>query len=84
MDIKKDDIVLISTGEYSDYSILSTFVANEFFNTRNKIIEYLVEFPKAEEALDEDLFMKWLFSKKLIKELKTKEWQLTKYGRFNI
>jgi len=82
MIIKKGDNFILTTGKYSDYSILEAYVANKDFDTKKVLIEYLNEFPKQKKEYEfrVDLFMKWLEIKNYAELLKLIEWHVENHG----
>lgn len=91
MKIQIGALILISEGEYSDYRILDTFRALKDFDTGDVIREFMAkEYPdfSTDEYWDsprpecEDL-QKWVLSVGYVEELKTVEWYVGTYGRFD-
>jgi predicted ATP-binding protein involved in virulence len=84
--VKKGDIVLCSSGEYSDYSIMSVGRANKDFNTDELKAEYLSINPeeKKDYSFVDSKFIKWLVvDKELLEEITYTEWHISDYGNID-
>ena len=86
MQLEKDEIVLISSGAYSAYSILDTFRTAKSFDTIKVLQHYLHLHPeRAEEYEFEDSdFIAYLRRYGYVTELKTKEWYISSYGEADL
>ena len=82
MKILKGQLILISTGEYSDYGILDTFQVLRDFDTKEVIGYYFTKYPLQSEQyeFDDDIFILWLISEQLVVELETVEWKISSYS----
>jgi len=82
MKISKGQLILISTGDYSDYGILDTFRALRDFDTKEVIECYFTKYPLQSEQyeFDDDIFILWLISEQLVVELETVEWKISSYS----
>ena len=83
--IEKGKLVVISQGEYSDYCVLGVFIAQQKFNPDDLREEYLQIHPKHKEPyqFNERMFVEFIVSKKLVKEIKFDEFHLGGYGEGN-
>lgn len=83
--IEKGETVLLSTGEYSDYSVKALCLALETFNTEDVIKEYLAINPDETDRYSADFFkfINWLVNeRKVLEEIKHREWHLGDYSSF--
>lgn len=86
MEIKKGETVLISTGEYSDYTVKALVRATQDFHPKEMSDEYLARFPDQAEDYGVDFYMftNWLVNeKKVLEEIEHREWHLGDYGSFS-
>jgi hypothetical protein len=83
INIAKDEIILISSGEYSDYSIYGLLVALKDINTSEVRNDYINLHPEQTEgySFKEDMFMEYLKELDLIKVIPFKEWYLSSYSK---
>jgi hypothetical protein len=77
--ILKDQIVILTTGEYSDYTIHVTAVALRDFETKDVATEYFKEYPeqKGQYKFEDDKFVHSLFTNQYLKELEATEWHFS-------
>lgn len=82
MKIKKGETIILTKGEYSNYSILDARVALKDFDTKNVMTQHLKAHPKQkrEYRFDMDVFIKWLNRKRLVKLLPLTEWHIQSYS----
>lgn len=81
--VKKDKIIIITTGRWSDYSILGCFRAIKDFNPRELFLEFirkkgiqLKSYETFETHFELEEFVHWLlFEKKVIEEITYLEWR---------
>ena len=85
MKLKRNDIVLISSEEYSHYGILDTFRVVKAFDTATVMKNYLSRRPRQTEEyhFENDKFITYLIDHNYVKELKTKEWHISDYDTAN-
>ncbi len=76
MQLKKDELVILSEGEYSEYQILWTFRVVRSFNTGEVLVHYL----KEASCYDSDVFVAWLKQQNYVEEIETREWHVSNYG----
>ena len=79
--IPKGALFLISTGEYSDYSIDGVFRALDIIDTKSLRDEYLLLHPEQRQTyqFDDREFLAWLARKELLEPINTWEWHLSEY-----
>ncbi len=80
--MKPGELIIISTGEYSDYSLCGLFKVMKPFEFDSKKTEFLNIFPKLVGSYDAlDKFLPWLCSEGLIEDYPFTEWHLGSYSR---
>lgn len=87
MKVSKGEILMVTTGEYSDYGVQSLVVALADFDINELREEYLSEFPDQTERYSADFykFNNWLVNeKKIVEEVKHREWHLGDYSSFEM
>jgi len=81
MKFKKGDNIILTRGEYSDYSILDGLVATVDFSTDAVVNMFLDIHPEQAGACSFDVagFEEWLISCKVVKRIKHAEWRVCSY-----
>lgn len=81
MNVKKGDNIILTCGEYSDYSILDGLVAIVDFNTDVIVNLFLDAHPKQADVgeFETDDFDKWLISHNVARRLSLTEWNVSTY-----
>lgn len=84
--VNKGTILMLSTGEYSDYGIQTLSKAIKDFDIREVSEEYLSENEgqRGSYSCDFYKFTQWLIEKKYIETVEYKEWHLGDYGSFSL
>jgi len=78
--VKKDTILIITSGDYSNYGIETVIIANKNFDLKKIGYEYLTQFPDEKENISVNKFIKWLVvDKKLVNEISYSELWIKKY-----
>jgi len=72
---KKGEILLLSSGEYSNYSVVLTAKVLKDFDEKEVVKSYL----KSWSGID---FPVYLINEKYIKEIYTIEWNYMSYGEY--
>lgn len=86
MIIQAGQLVLLSSGEYSDYGVLAIAKSLKDFDTNEETINFLEEL-KIHSGHDHDIefrFMAWLHKKGFIEDVPYREVHLGSYGRIEI
>ncbi len=79
--MKPGELVIISTGEYSDYSLQGLFKIMAPFEFEAKKTEFLNKFPELVESYSAlDKFLPWLVAEGLIEDHSFTEWHLGSYS----
>jgi hypothetical protein len=83
--IKKGKLILLTSGEYSDYSVLRVCRCLKDINTKELEKEYLKIYPDQAEAYGLDYYKYLAFlinEKKALEEIKVTEYHIGNYGGF--
>jgi hypothetical protein len=81
--VKKGQQLLLTEGEYSDYSVIGIFTAKEDLNTKELKAEYLKSYPKQDQPYrsDHHKFVNWLCNtKNLVDEVDFRELHIGSYS----
>lgn len=80
--IIKDEIILISSGEYSDYSISGLLRALKAINTSEVRNDYINLHPEQTVgySFNEEMFIEYLKELGLVEVIPFKEWYLSSYS----
>ena len=83
--IAKDTIILLSSGEYSDYSITGLAKATQDIDPNSLKDEYVSLYPDqmGNYSFSESKFIEFLKEKKLLEGLPFTEWYLSSYSRIS-
>jgi len=81
--IKKGQLVMMSTGSYSDYSVDAVFKVTADFSPDEVVKEFLA-IPKPKDSYNHETmwqFLNWIVNeKKVFEEVKTTEWHYADWG----
>lgn len=79
------DMVVLTQGEYSDYSFLGHYRANETLVWKSQLEAYLQEHPEQREpySADQEAFINWLINKKLLTKIEVQEVHLGSYSSWD-
>lgn len=83
--ISKGEIILITSGEYSDYNVYGLLIALEDINTEELRNAYINKFPEQTDkyGFKEEIFLQYLKHLNLVKEIHFKEWYLASYSNIS-
>lgn len=86
MEIKKDELLILSSGEYDDYNNMGIYKACEDIDIELIKLEYIKKYPNQKKKHNFVLsdFMNFLINElKIINIVPYKEWNLSQYGEIN-
>ena len=80
--IKAGEMLTVTTGEYSDYSVHGVFEAVNDIDTEALKECWLSEHPeqREEHRFQDGLFLGWVFRQGCLRPISTIEWHLGSYG----
>lgn len=83
--VKDNTLIVISSGEYSDYQVWGLFKTKKDFTGKTWLQEYLVDYPEQQKpyAFEYSKFINYLISKDIIEEVSCSEFYLGDYGHFD-
>lgn len=84
--VAKGDLIIMTSGDYSDYIIDTLCRALADFDIEEMRQEYLAQFPERDKpySFSGAHFRKWLIAdRKLLKELRAREWNFDSWGGAN-
>jgi hypothetical protein len=84
IEIPAGKLFIVSTGEYSDYSVSGLFRAKAELKPDDLLEEYLTQHPEERDGYnaDFDRFVAWLTGRGLIEGVEHAEWHLGSYGNW--
>jgi len=88
-DFNPGEVLMLTSGEYSDYSVNGVFVVQKGFNKREIINEFVKETKPFDEDMDlfyvdERDFVAWIHKKGLVTDINYTEWRCISYGSFDM
>lgn len=80
--MKKGELFIVTTGEYSDYGIAAKFEALQQFSADAELAQWVKDHPESSEKyhFNSTKFLQWLETRGLVKEATIREWHLESYS----
>lgn len=82
--MKKDSILLITTGDYSDYYVQGLFKVIKEINKITVVSEFNEACPAVGRDDRQSKFLAWLAASGYVEDIEHEEWHIGSYGQVSV